>query len=273
MSRKKILVPVDINQDSTELLLYAGSLASAIHARLSCVAIMDDQPDFEVQENGLLPQRRKVEMELSKIVNENFKQGKPEFEIIVTKGDYASRILQMTNDLGIDLMVVKSLDFGVLKPIMAQLASAFIIVHNSTVPSKQLVLPVNLDASYYIKIQDSIDIAQLLNANLKIMSYTYYATNEDKYKEKLYDIKSMVERENVACVTTFSKWNIESGAFLEDLLSGLDGELPLLTFDELEELESLSGLSEYLQSSNSVIVPTKQKYLQKAQPIKQLSYN
>jgi hypothetical protein len=234
---------------------------------------MEDQPDFEVQENGLLPQRRKVEMELSKIVNENFKQGKPEFEIIVTKGDYASRILQMINDFGIDLMVVKSLDFGVLKPIMAQLASAFIIVHNSTVPSKQLVLPVNLDTSYYMKIQDNIEIAQLLNANLKVISYTCSTTNEHKYKEKLYDIKNMVERENVACVTSFNKWNSESGSFLEDLLLELDGELLLLTFDELEELGWTAELLDYVQKSNAVIVPTKKKYLQKAQPIKQLSYN
>lgn len=272
MSRKKILVPIDINQNSTDLLLYAGSLASAIQARLSCVAIMEDILDSEMQENVPSLQRRKVELSLSKIVNEIFKQGKPVFDIIVTKGDFVNRILQMTNDLGIDLIVVKSLDFDVLKPIIAQLASAFIIVNNSVVPSKQLVLPVNLDASYYIKIQDSIDVAQMLNANLKIMSYTYYTKNEDKYKERLSDIKNMVEHENIACVTTFTRLNANSEAFLENMLIELDGELPLLTFDDLEELESLTGLSEFLQSSSSILLSTKKKYLQKAQSIKQHSW-
>jgi nucleotide-binding universal stress UspA family protein len=272
MSRKKILVPVDIHKDSTELLLYAGSLASTMQGRISCVAIMDDTHDSTGQENDLSIERRKVELELSKIVNENFKQGKPEFDIIVSKGEYSSRILQMTNDLGIDLMVVKAIDFDVLKPILAQIASAFIVVHNSKAPSKQLVLAVNLDASYYMIVQESIEIAQLLNANLKVISYTCSTTNEDKYKEKLYDIKNMVERENVACLTSFSKWNSKPGSFLEDLLLELDGELPLLTFDEMEELESITGLSEYLQSSNAVLVPTKKKYMQKAQFTNQLSY-
>jgi len=273
MNRKKILVPLDIYANSADLLLYSGSLAYTMQARISYVAIIDDKPNYAEQENELSNQRRNVEIELSKIVNENFKHGKPEFDIIVTKGEYVTRILQMTNDLNIDLIVSKFLDFDVLKPILSQLASAFIIVHNSKLPPKQLALPVNLDASYYMKIQDSIEIAKLLNANLKLVTYTYSDTNEDKYKEKLYDIKNIVEQENVACVTSFNKWNPESESFLEDLLPELNGELPLLMFDEWLELESLDGLSEFLQSSNSVIIPTKKKYMQKVQSIKQLSYN
>ena len=273
MSRKKILVPVDIHEDSTDLLLYAGSLASAIQARISCVAIMEDSSKLANSDKGLSLRRRSVELELSKIVNKSFKQGKPEFDIIVTKGEYASRILQMTNDLGIDLMVVKSHDYDVLKPMLAQLASAIIVVRNSTAPSKQLVLLLNLDGSYHMKIQDSINTALLLNANLKVISYTCLTTNEDKCKEKLYDIKNMVEQKNVACVTSFNTWNSESETFLEDLMVELDGELILLTFDELEKLESMAGLSDLLQTSNTLIIPTKRKYLYKAPVASQLSYN
>jgi nucleotide-binding universal stress UspA family protein len=272
MSRKKILVPIDIHEDSADLLFHAGSLASIIHGRISFVTVMEDSLGDFNQKNGLLLQRRIIEMELSKIVNKNFNQSKQDFDIIVTKGDYASRILQMNNDLGVDLILVNSNVLDTLKPILSQLASVFIFMQNTTAPLKQLILPVNLDTNYKQKIQDSIEIAKLLNANLKVFSYTYSNANEEIYKEQLYKIKNLIERENVACVISYNKRTSESVSFMDNLLLDLDNALPLLTIEDLEDFKLSVELQDFIHAKKFVLITSKKKFKTQKPVAKQLTY-
>lgn len=264
MNRKKILVHVETKKDATELLLFARTLAVSLQARVSCVAVMDDIPGYDEHDFIIAKQRRKIELRLAHLANKVFDKGKPEFDIIVTKGDFSKRLLEMTRDLGFDLMVIPVEQFADIKPLLHQLALPVIFFRLNKGAGKELVLPVNLDKSYYKKIQESIDIALLLNANLHVIAYSDARYNEHKYQEKLKDIKLMVEKENITCITSFYSWNLGSEAIMSNVFSILENRILLFDTDDFDKIISDTEIFNLWLSANSILMPSAKKLLQQA---------
>ncbi len=269
MSRKKFLVPIDFSQDSSELLQYAGSIAENSHGRISCVNVM---PEIAHQEDPRNEQqlRRNVELELAKVTTEVFTHKQPEFDIIVTKGDFVQRILGMTKELEINLIITQVTDIKLLSSLHTDVEVPIIILNNKTEKLNELVLPINLDESDYQKIQKSIDVANLLNVQIKVVAFTTLLVNE--YKGKLNDIKNMIEKENIACTISFIKPNEKLSVLLEDLEISTSESL-LLTFSEFSDIFKDIEEPGYRFISSMTILPSKKKPKLLASVKKQQCYN
>ncbi len=255
MRRKKILVPVDISRDTANLLMNAGRLAQDIQGRLSCLAVIDDSEVLDEADSA--QQRRKVEIELSQRVNAHFTQGKPEFDIIVTRGKASERIVQISGNLNIDLLIMQANHLPALSQALFELKIPSVILFGQLLSGTTLLLPVNLNASYYQNIQDSIDICLLLNASLKVVSYIDTPNRAKLYKEKVDDIKRLVEKENVPCMTTMRKNPGDGELILKDLLQTDTDSIPILWADELRMMQTLASQGEGLTWPGVVLAPGK----------------
>ncbi len=110
MTRKRILVPVDFSTQSDAALLYAGKIAADMNEMISCIYVIDDSSsisDKPVSQEIKHKMRRKAEHKLSERVNsilgndDNIK-----FELIVTFGQIAQKILEKSIDLRVRLIIL-----------------------------------------------------------------------------------------------------------------------------------------------------------------------
>lgn len=269
MSREKILVPVDLEEDSSGLLRFAENIAKNIHGRISCVNVMSMQDNStDISKN--IETRRCIEMKLAKTTTESFSKNKPEFDIIVTKGDFEARLVTMVEELGIDLVVTQTQDPISIKKLHSVLCVPIVIFKGLEDNIRQLVLDLNLHEKYYYKIQSCIDIVTLLNAQIKVLTHSPAKIFENKYKETIDDIKLMIEKENIACSISF--------------ICEEDSKMAYFAYPTTTSALRLVSIEEYLSQidkkqeddeicSGVLIIPNKKKQVKYNHPIRELAHN
>lgn len=269
MNRNKILVPIDIDSDSTDIFHYASSLAASINARISYVAILDNSSD-KASASGKVP-RRTVELTLSKIVNENSCQAKTEYDIIVTQGEFAQRVQEMSLDLDIDLIILQIIQHGCLKSVISKLTVPVILFGQNALPSEHLNLYLDLDKAYSSIVRNCIHAALLLNSSLNVFLYAGMNINPDLQEFRINDIRQMIERETIACSLSYHN-QLNYDSLIENYCSYPVHEMPVMT---PEEFELLLTVIESLGEENintCMLIPSDNKYRPEAENIKHFSF-
>lgn len=255
MRRKKILVPVNIESCTVEFLVAAAQLASSIHARISFVSVMEQDKEYEGEDKSVLQKRREVEVELSKIVNSSFKDKKPEFDIIVTQGNFSRRIMQMAGDLNVSLIAMQTREALKFKPVMPLLVVPILFFEEIISLPKQLFLPIHLDNHFRKRVEESSEAALLLNLNLHMTLYVNSYQHEDKNLAIRQELMAAAEEKGVLCSCTINAWNFQSGTLLAHILRGHVEGLPIISCEEFEKISLNPGLFQIWQSRISLLIP------------------
>lgn len=208
MNRNKILVPIDLKQDSISLLRYSSSIARSMHARITFLNVMADIPGDrelaeELQTKKLISRRRLIELQLAEIVTNTLKNEKLFYEIIVTKGDLYQRIASISDEFRINMIILnESAVFDV--PKLSKLVSIPLILYSSGIygSCKNMLFPMNIEDVDYRVLDELIHIAGSLNTTISILSYSLIAPYDSswEYNSKLDTLKDLIEKENISCV-------------------------------------------------------------------------
>lgn len=207
MSLTKILLPIDINHDSTLLLKYACSIANDINARITCVYVMEDVS--EPLNNFDKPQekRRKAEIKLSEIVNEALQNENVSYDIIITKGKFSQRIINISNELNSSLIIMNYSNILPINKIVSKSGVPILLVsEKNPLLCRNILLPFNLEFPFHYKLQKALNLARVLNSSLNTLSFVangYNSANPKKYKAALNTIEEFVEKENISCEIKF----------------------------------------------------------------------
>jgi hypothetical protein len=256
MSKKRILMPVDIHYDSSELLRFAGNIANNIQGRLNCVSVMSVMKNSKnLSSDSKL--RRFVEIEMAKATTGIFKYSKPEYNIIVTKGDFASRLLSMVRELNIDLIIASMRIVKEFTFLFSELDIPLILFNFRSERIDKLVFPINLDVDYFHKIQKGIDVAILLGSYMKIIGHGSTSVHSIEYNEKLVEIKKLIEKENVACTVAYDQ-TID----IREILLSFDENLSesiLLTHEDFHKLYFEASENDNSYFSSVTILPYKKQ--------------
>ncbi len=115
MTRRRILVPMDLDAQSDSALEFARTIATSLNAMISCMYVIEEQRLLQAgttSREARLKQRREAENKLSEKVNSILNEVKIPFELIVTSGKVHEKILEKSVDLNAQLIVMSKSNSG-----------------------------------------------------------------------------------------------------------------------------------------------------------------
>lgn len=216
MEKNKILVPIDFQDQSIYALEYAVKVANSIHAKISCLYVIEE-PGYitglnltkETQDKI----RRDAEVKLSEVANKVLKNERIPFEIIVTKGKAYKRIVNTARDLKARFIIMGKSDSSDFKKNISGTNTNHIIAssnipvitvrNNKHLSDDHLLLPLDLTKQVRSKVEKAIEIAEVLNARVTVVSVLEkdWVSIKLKFQKKLHEIKTIIENQNIICNT------------------------------------------------------------------------
>jgi nucleotide-binding universal stress UspA family protein len=109
MTRKRILLPIDLDAQSDAALEIARNIATRMNVMISCLYVIEDQSirvKNDLSQDAKLKQRREAEDKLSERVNSILNESRTSFELMVSSGNVREKILEKSRDLNAQLIIM-----------------------------------------------------------------------------------------------------------------------------------------------------------------------
>ena len=216
MIRKKILVPVNFDQESDAALNYAGILARTINGMITCLHVIEERGSSPKKSSSGITQqqiRREAEQRLAVQVNSIITDKYIPFEIIVSEGEVDKKIIEKASDLNATFIIMGRSVKQELKKYPNGSYTYYVITHakipvitvkeNKQDSIGQIVLPLDLSKPLEHKINRAIEMAGVFNAVINILSILSYdlVSKEKKYETRLKEIRKEIMKLGITCST------------------------------------------------------------------------
>jgi nucleotide-binding universal stress UspA family protein len=216
MTRRRILVPIDLDAQSDSALDFARNIATRLNAMISCMYVIEEQiihANKHSSRETKLKQRRDAENGLSEKVNSILNEAKTPFEIIITYGKVHEMILEKSRDLNAQTIVMgrsnpthkKANRTGSnTKRIVANAQVPVLTITNQRIEKpKKLILPLDLDTPFSDQVNWAIESALLLDASVSVIAVVEKEMSGRRpvYLKKLKESSRMFCEKGIACDT------------------------------------------------------------------------
>ncbi len=224
VSIKKILVPFDFSQYSSNALREAISIAKVFSAKIELIhvitpvyaAVSDNLvPGYDVFYNKLM---RKAKDELMSIAKEVERKNTINVAFKTKLGPIHVEILQEAEKTDADLIVMGTHGTSGFKEFFAG-SNAYRIVQNAPCPVltiqkklvssriKSIVLPIRLEINSRQKVELVATLAKIYSAKILVTGYLKENDKSDEFKIKRYcnQVEKLLNKESIAFKTTIIK--------------------------------------------------------------------
>ncbi len=257
MIRKKILVPVSFDSYSDAALDFAQVIAKSLDGMITCLHIIDESgksAEKVLSEDNRKKNRREAEQKLAARVNSVISDKSVPFEIIVTEGRVHSKIIEKAYDLNATFIIMGRSDAQDLTINTVGSYTYYVITHSRVPvitlkndkknPYTNIILPLDLSKPIASKISKTIEVAQMLKADINVIAILNYDTvsKEVKYRAMLVNIQKDFYHSGIICNT---KLLISRNSVSDEIIVNADkfnpGMILLMTQQEKDPTEYYIG--------------------------------
>jgi len=217
----RILVPLSFSPQSDAALKQARQLAGQINAMITCLHVIEKEgkrTGKPVSREAERKIRRETEVLLSSRVHQIMDDNKDaSFELIITDGKAHRKILEKAAELNARMIVMGRSDSS--DPGMWQLGSnaekvvaaspvpVFTLQTYRTAPCRHIALPVDLTDKVTTKIVKSLEMAELLEAQVTVYTFTDRpdAVLKQESEERLKLINDLFTDYKIYCKTGYQE--------------------------------------------------------------------
>ena len=219
MHNFRILVPVSFSPQSDAALKQARLLAGQINAMITCLHVIEKAGKMTgrlVSREAERKIRRETEVLLSSRVHQIMDDNKDaSFELIITEGKAYNKILEKAAELNVRMIVMgrsdsadsarRRLGSNTKKVVAASPVPVLTLQTYRTTPSRHIALPLDLTDRVTTKIVKSLEMAELLNAQVTVYTVVdrHDAVLKKKTEERLNLINDLFADYEIYCNTGY----------------------------------------------------------------------
>jgi nucleotide-binding universal stress UspA family protein len=219
MHNFRILVPVSFSPQSDAALKQARLLAGQINTMITCLHVIEKTGKMTgkpVRREAERKFRRETEVLLSSRVHQIMDDNKDaSFELIVTEGKAHRKILEKAAELNVRMIVMgrsdsedparRRLGSSAKKVVAASPVPVLTLQTYRTTPCRHITLPLDLTDRVTTKIVKSLELAELLDAQVTVYTIVdrYDAVLKHKSEERLQLINDLFADYEICCNTGY----------------------------------------------------------------------
>ena len=214
MTRRRILVPIDLDAQSDSALDFARNIATRLNAMISCMYVIEEQKlrtNNPKNREAKLEQRRDVEIRLSEKVNSILSEAKTPFELIITHGKVHEKILEKSMDLNAQLIIMSRSNTGdigkkrigsITKHIITKSQIPVITIGRYKIVNREnIIVPLDVFKPIGSQVIFAIDTAMLLGAAVTVISVIEkeMLSLRPVYLKRLKEIRKLLRDIKIDC--------------------------------------------------------------------------